>query len=94
MSSTDHPEYLPQKGFGGEFLVLRGSRHSLIATPEAISIGCMRNTPDWWREHYAGVGRSEGYSAAEIEEYRQHIEYAAAWLAARKPKTEMVEATA
>ncbi len=71
--------------FGGDFLVLRGSRHSLIATSDAISIGCMRNTLDWWREHYAAVGRSEKYSTAEVEEYRQHIEYAAAWFAARKP---------
>jgi hypothetical protein len=65
---------------GGDFLVLRGSRHSLIATTDAISIGCIRNTLDWWREHYAGVGRAEGYSAAEVDEYRQHIEYAAVWL--------------
>jgi uncharacterized protein YjbI with pentapeptide repeats len=78
-ASVSHP-LLSYDTPSGDFLVLRGSRHSLIATTDAISIGCIRNTLDWWREHYAGVGRAEGYSAAEVDEYRQHIEYAAVWL--------------
>ena len=74
---------------GGEFLVLRGSRHQLIVTRDAISIGCMRNTLEWWREHYKAVGRAERYTDEQVSEYARHIEYAAAWAAALPAKQEV-----
>ena len=74
---------------GGEFLVLRGSRHQLIATRNAISIGCMREPLEWWREHYKAVGRAEGYTDEQVSEYARHIEYAAAWAAALPAKQEV-----
>ena len=68
----------------GDFLRVTGTRDQIIAVDEEnISIGCRRNNLAWWREHYAAAGRVEQYSAAQIEEYRLHIEYVAAWLAAR-----------
>ena len=69
--------------------MLRGSRHQLIVTRDAISIGCMRNTLEWWREHYKAVGRAEGYTDEQVSEYARHIEYAAAWVAALPAKQEV-----
>jgi len=69
----------------GELLRIAGTRHAIIAVDaENVSIGCMRHDLTWWQEHYAAVGRSEGYTATQVEEYRLHIEYVAAWLEARK----------
>ena len=61
--------------------MVRGSRHPLIATKDAIHVGCMREGLDWWREHHEAVGRKQGYTSAQVAEYRRHIEYAAEWLA-------------
>ena len=66
----------------GDFIRLAGTRHAVIATDENnVSIGCIRNTLAWWREHFDTAGRKENYTAAQIEEYRLHIEYVATWLA-------------
>ena len=71
----------------GDWLRIAGTRHALHALDEDnISIGCMRNTLAWWREHFRECGHENGYTLEQIEEYRMHIEYAAQWLAARKPK--------
>ena len=69
----------------GDFLRITGTSHPICAIDEEnVSIGCMRNSLAWWREHYSAVGRNERYSAAQIEEYRLHIEYVATWMSARK----------
>lgn len=41
----------------------------------------VREGLDWWREHHEAVGRKQGYTSAQVAEYRRHIEYAAEWLA-------------
>jgi hypothetical protein len=58
------------------------SRHAAIVHDGKISIGCMTETVEWWREHYAAVGRKEGYTDAETAEYGAWIEFVAARLAA------------
>ena len=69
----------------GDFLRITGTRHPICAIDEGnVSIGCMRNSLAWWREHYSAVGRNERYSAEQIEEYRLHIEYVATWMSVRK----------
>jgi hypothetical protein len=60
---------------------LAGTRHAIIAIDESnISIGCKRHTLAWWRKNAEASGRKEGYTPAQIEEYRLHIEYVATWL--------------
>jgi|WetSurMetagenome_2_1015567.scaffolds.fasta_scaffold01336_3 uncharacterized protein YjbI with pentapeptide repeats len=69
----------------GDYLRITGSRHALIAIDaDNISIGCLRDTLAQWRKHDAGTRCLEYYTAAQVEEYRLHIEYAAAWLALRE----------
>ena len=34
----------------------------------------------WWEKHYQAVGRKEGYTAEQIDEYRLHIAHARAWM--------------
>jgi hypothetical protein len=52
-----------------------------VAGPNIIGVGCMRKTAAWWDEHYAGVGRKEGYTPAQVEEYRQWLDIAKAYQA-------------
>jgi hypothetical protein len=62
-------------------LQIFGTMHALIVrTPGIIQIGCMEHDYAWWKEHYQAVGRSEGYSAEEVEEYAEHIEHALRWM--------------
>jgi hypothetical protein len=63
-------------------LQLSGSQHWIIVrTPGFMTIGCLHHPLTWWEEHYAAVGRREGYSAAEVAEYARHIQYCRDWMA-------------
>jgi len=64
------------------------SRHAAIVHEGKISIGCMTETVEWWREHYAAVGRKEGYTDAETAEYGAWIEFVAVRLAVGVPVAE------
>lgn len=67
-----------------DFLRLGGSRDAIIAIDnDNVSIGCMRHPLAWWREHYEATGKRNNYTAAQIAEYKLHIEYVAQWLDAR-----------
>ncbi len=48
-----------------------------------ITIGCMHETVEWWEEHYAAVGRKEGYTDSEVAEYRAHIAHCKSWMDAQ-----------
>jgi hypothetical protein len=62
-----------------------GSRHPIIAIDATnVSIGCERNTLAWWRENAEVLGGKYGYSPAQIEEYKLHLEYAERWLESRR----------
>lgn len=55
-------------------LQIQGTRHFLNACAYTeIAIGCHQQTIAWWLKHYQAVGRKEGYSPDEIEEYGTYI---------------------
>ena len=57
-------------------LYIQGSKHTLtLSAPHRISIGCQSKTFSQWRKMFKSVGRAEGYTNTEIEEYRSHIEH-------------------
>lgn len=68
---------------GGEFqhgwlpLQIQGSRH-FVNIPDGIHIriGCIKKTPEEWACQFKEIGESEGYSEAEIAEYKQYIDVA------------------
>ena len=71
----------------GYFLRLAGSRHAIIAIDaQNISIGCHRKTLAEWLDKYAAIGAEEGYTPAQIAEYRRHLEYTQEWLLSRPVK--------
>ena len=57
-------------------LAVQGSRH-LATNGESgkIQIGCHVKTFRQWQLHYAEIGKVEGYTEAEIEEYGKIIEF-------------------
>jgi hypothetical protein len=62
-------------------LQIGGSRDWVIVRQVGhISIGCEHHPVEWWEEHYAAVGRTNGYSATEVLEYRKHIQYCREWM--------------
>ena len=51
-------------------LYIQGVRHALTNSKHGhISIGCHEHTFEYWQEHYKAIGRVEGYTAEEIEQY-------------------------
>ena len=64
-------------------LQISGTRHWMIVRQAGyITIGCHHHPLSWWEEHYAGVGRTEGYTDQQVAEYRAHIAHARAWMEA------------
>jgi len=63
-------------------LQIAGTRHWIIVREVGhITIGCEHHPVEWWEEHYAAVGRREGYNSQQVEEYREHIQYCKEWMA-------------
>ena len=55
---------------GGEpTLVIRGPRHSVVATPSKISIGCAHGDMQNWLDYYRVIGAERGYNLADVDEY-------------------------
>ena len=62
-------------------LQIRGTRHFLTTSSHTkITIGCVTHTTDFWLKNYQEIGKKEGYSEEEIEEYRLLITTAVRWL--------------
>ena len=62
------------KGITPKVLQILGSRHPVIVRSYGhITIGCHHKPLGWWEEHYRAIGRTEGYSDIEVEEYGEHI---------------------
>ena len=56
-------------------LFILGSRHSLTnAKYGHIQIGCHCKEIKWWQENFRDIGKKEGYTPEEIEEYGLYIE--------------------
>jgi len=64
-------------------LQIGGSRHWVIVrSPGYITIGCNHETVEWWEEYYVEAGLREGYTDAQLLEYRKHIAYCRDWMSA------------
>ena len=62
-------------------LQIQGTGHFVVVCAYGkLAIGCMVHDVEWWKEHYRGVGRSEGYTKQQIAEYRNYIELARVWM--------------
>jgi hypothetical protein len=55
-------------------LYIQGTRHALTNSRyNHITIGCQEYTFAYWQKHYKAIGRAEGYSKEQIEEYGAYI---------------------
>ena len=55
-------------------LQIQGSRDLLnICAPGVLKIGCYEHPIDYWLENYGEIGKENGYSESEMEEYFQYI---------------------
>lgn len=55
-------------------IYINGSKHTITYTGNGtISIGCHNYTIGFWKDNYIQIGKNEGYSTKEIEEYYQYI---------------------
>ena len=56
-------------------LYIQGTRHSLtLCSHMQIAIGCHVHDISDWKKRYKAIGRSEGYTKEQIEEYGKYIE--------------------
>ena len=57
---------------------IQGSRHALtLCSLTQIAIGCHVHDIAEWQEKYKVIGRAEGYTKEQIDEYGEHIDYLA-----------------
>lgn len=65
-------------------LQIQGSAHS-VCSPDGviIKIGCQERTLQDWQENFESVGKSNGYTDAQIVEYKRYIDLFAAVLVER-----------
>ena len=60
-----------------------GSRVPLVAlsTPEGLEVrsGCEHHDLEWWQANGETLGRKEGYSDSQIDEYKRHFVYLTEW---------------
>ena len=64
------------------YITIIGSRHVLTASSREVRIGCQSHPIDWWLDHFRAVGRENGYTAEQVEEYGGHLRRIQAALAA------------
>ena len=56
-------------------LYIQGTRDSVTyCGPDQIAIGCEIHSFSEWLEQYETIGRKNGYTEAEIEEYKEYID--------------------
>ena len=56
-------------------LYIQGTKHALTNSKYGhIAIGCHEHTFAYWQEHYKAIGRAEGYTKEEIEQYGLFIQ--------------------
>jgi len=54
---------------------IQGSKHFInICSPDKIKIGCKVHSFKFWREHYETIGKQNGYTYDQIEEYKNYID--------------------
>jgi YdcK Beta solenoid repeat len=68
---------------------IRGSKNFINeASKTVIQIGCQAGTADWWAKNRVELGKKNGYSASQIEEYRMYLKLIADVRALRNKKPE------
>ena len=56
-------------------LFISASRHSVSYWGyDAIQIGCKKHTISEWQKHFREIGKAEGYSEEQINEYGSYID--------------------
>ena len=62
-------------------LQIMGTKHFVVVGAYGLlSIGYEKHDIEWWKQHYRAVGRREGYTKSQIQEYRNYIELARVWM--------------
>ena len=56
-------------------LQIQGSRHQITAIDSEVRIGCHVKLLAEWLKHYKAIGKAEGYSESQIEEYGLHLNH-------------------
>ena len=68
---------------GMSIMQILGSRVPLVAlsTPEGLEVrsGCEHHDLEWWQANGETLGRKEGYSDSQIDEYKRHFVYLTEW---------------
>ena len=61
------------------FIIIHGSRHTLVAHKDGLQVGCKIKDWSWWtKENINELGESEDYTPNQIAEYQRHIGFARA----------------
>ena len=56
-------------------LFISASKHSVLYWGyDAIQIGCKKYTISEWQKHFREIGKAEGYSEEQIDEYGSYID--------------------
>ena len=68
-------------------LYIQGSVHPItVSSHTEVSVGCKKHTIGWWMDHYAEVGRGEGYTDIQIAEYGALLAAVKVWMETMLPK--------
>ena len=62
-------------------LLIFGSQYWIgFSRPGHIASGCIEQPVEWWLENVERCAEEHGYSEAEQQEYRLHVEHIVAWM--------------
>lgn len=65
-------------------LYIQGSVHPItVSSRTEVSVGCKKHSIGWWIDHYAEVGKGEGYTEAQIVEYGALLAAVKVWMEAK-----------
>jgi uncharacterized protein YjbI with pentapeptide repeats len=76
------------RGADGLFATAQLGKHDANAAGGYIAIGCERHEYQHWLEHGEEIGRSNGYTDAEIARYMAWIRLVVPWLSGEDAKME------
>ena len=79
------------RGTDGLFATAQLGKHDAIAAGGNISIGCKTHTYAEWLENGEEIGRSNGYTDAEIARYMAWIKLVVPWLSEEEAKIAVKE---
>ncbi len=69
-----HSATIGDKDIISKTIFITGTKHTVsFWGRNIINIGCQKHDINWWLEHYRGVGKLEGYTPEQIDEYSNYI---------------------